>query len=125
MQEKHMPDSNSFHAKANLAEACTGDSPIQDGLRPGMTVKQILADPMVRAVMLADHVEPDSFVTLLRSVARTRGRQANPCKSRSSSAMADTGCQPEAVPGQPSLHWSTNDKRDQRRDVFPIRIERN
>jgi hypothetical protein len=105
MKEKHMPDSASFHAKANLAKACTGDLPIQDGLRPGMTIEQILADPMVRAVMLADHVKPESFVTLLRSVTRTRGHQT------------------EAGPGQPGR--SMNDKQDQRRDLFLIPIERN
>ena len=88
-----MPDSASFHAKASHAEACTGESPVQDGLCPGMTIEQILADPMVRAVMLADHVEPESLVTLLRSVARSRGHQTNHRRSRSSSAMADTGWQ--------------------------------
>ena len=96
-----MPDSASFHAEASPAEACTEASPVQDGLRPGMTIEQILADPMVRAVMLADHVEPESFVTLLRSVARSRGRQANSLESRSSSELA------------------------QSRDPFPLPVERN
>lgn len=32
-------------------------------------IEEIVADPMVRAIMLADHVDPEALKTLLRSVA--------------------------------------------------------
>lgn len=36
------------------------------------TPEEIVADPLVRAVMLADQVDPDAFKELLRSVAVRR-----------------------------------------------------
>ena len=55
---------------------------VKDGLCPGMTIEQILRDPMVRAVMRADHVDPEVFATLLRSVGRMCSRHTNTSRSR-------------------------------------------
>ena len=36
-----------------------------------MTIESTLADPMIRAVMRADRIEPQAFERLLRSAARS------------------------------------------------------
>lgn len=47
---------------------------------PGeLTVQQVMAEPIVRDLMRADHVDPAAFEALLRSVAaRAPGRATDP-----------------------------------------------
>jgi hypothetical protein len=48
--------------------------PYHDNDRPGVSIERILTDPLVRAVMRADHVKPKVLATLLQSVASKRAR---------------------------------------------------
>lgn len=42
-----------------------------------LTVEEVMAEPIVRALMRADHVDPAAFEVLLRSIAaRSPGRTA-------------------------------------------------
>jgi hypothetical protein len=44
-----------------------------------LTVEEIMAEPIVRELMRADHVDPAAFEALLRSIAaRSPGRAAQP-----------------------------------------------
>jgi len=48
-----------------------------------LTVEEIIAEPIVRELMRADHVDPAAFEVLLRSVAaRSPGRTAQPGPQR-------------------------------------------
>jgi hypothetical protein len=48
-----------------------------------LTVQQVMAEPMVRDLMRADHVDPAAFEALLRSVAaQAPGHAAEPGQQR-------------------------------------------
>lgn len=42
-----------------------------------LTIEGVLADPMIRAVMNADRIEPKAFEALLRSAAGKLGRDTS------------------------------------------------
>jgi hypothetical protein len=48
-----------------------------------LTIEEIMAEPIVRELMRADHVDPAAFEALLRSIAaRSPGRTAQPGPQR-------------------------------------------
>ena len=47
-------------------------------MSPDMTIESALSDPLIRAVMRADRIEPQAFERLLRSAARTIDRAPRP-----------------------------------------------
>lgn len=48
--------------------------------RKDLTIEEVVKDPMIRMLMKADHVDPRSFETMLRTLAdaQGRGRKAQP-----------------------------------------------
>ena len=72
--------------------------PVNDNDRPGVSIERILADPLVRAVMRADHVKPKALAALLQSVASKRARfLANPRRAAEPEPVNDSGTEAASI----------------------------